>query len=201
MEIKYEIDKIKNAKGEGETHLFVRLKLQPGRTEKELIQEIEHSCSLSGADVRAVLSELQHIIAEDLSSKGRFHLHNIGYLSVSAGLNSVNESEKKITGKDIFLRGINFQPEKELLDTVRNNVTFHHSKTSSKSVQYTEDVLWQNVEAYLDAHRYLTVSIMCSEFGLSRTMASKWLSVFVAGGRLVKEGTPRRPLYFKGEPI
>ncbi len=195
MEINYEIATINNAKGMGGTQPYVFLDLQPSLTRKQIEERIEQSTTLTRADIRGVLSELRYIIERSLMEGRRFHLDGIGYLSLSAGM-SIPEDNKKITGKNIYLRGINFLPERELLMAVRSNVRFHRSKMSSRSTIYKEEELWQKVETYLSANRYITVRIMHEHFGLTRYAASKWLSAFVAEGRLVKDGTRHEAVYF-----
>jgi predicted histone-like DNA-binding protein len=198
MEINYEIGTINNVSGEGGKHQFVSLDLQPALTNKQLEKRIEQSTTLTRADIRAVLSELRYIIEQSLIAGRRFHLDGIGYLSLSAGM-YLPEDNKKITGKNIFLRGINFLPERELLTAVRGNVTFRHSKTTSRSTIYKEEELWQKVEVYLSENRYITVRNMREQFGLTYYTATKWLSTFVAEGRLVKDGTRHEAMYFSAE--
>lgn len=196
MEINYEIRTIDNAKGMGGKQPFVSLDLQPSPSNNQIEDWIEQATTLTRADVRAVLTELRHIIEQSLIEGRRFHLNGIGYLSLSASSCINEEEEKKITGKNIFLRGINFLPERELLTAVRRNVTFHRSTMSSRSVIYTEKELWGKVAGYLSTNHYVTVRILREQFALSYYTAEKWLDAFVAEGRLVKEGTRHQPLYF-----
>ena len=205
MEINYEIATINNAKGMGGTQPYVFLDLQPSLTKKQIEERIEQSTTLTRADIRGVLSELRYIIEQSLKEGRRFHLDGIGYLSLSAGMSFANNNvednvdDKKLTGKNIYLRGINFLPERELLTAVRSNVVFRRSKTTSRSTIYKEEELWQKVEAYLSGNRYITVRNMHEHFGLTRYAASKWLSAFVAEGRLVKDGTRHEAMYFSAE--
>ena len=169
-----------------------------GAPTKQLEERIEQATTLTQADIRGVLSELRYIIEQSLIAGRRFHLDGIGYLSLSAGM-SLPVGDGKITGKNIYLRGINFLPERELLTAVRSNVKFRQSKTTSRSTIYEEEELWQKVEACLSTNRYVTVRIMREHFTLSRYVATKWLSTFVAEGRLVKDGTSRHAMYFRVE--
>ena len=41
-----------------------------------------------------------------------------------------------------------------------------------------------------------SVKVAGTQKGLSRHMAQKWINHFIAKGLLVKDGTPRSPIYF-----
>jgi nucleoid DNA-binding protein len=194
MEVKFEIGTINNAEGKGNQRKFIRLQQEEPMTDDELASAIEHECTLSRADIKAVFEALRYHVAGSLSSGRRFHIPKLGYFSLAAAMN--NPEQKKITGRDIFLRGIHFQPEDGLLSDLRQDVSFTQAKYAAKSVIYLPDELWAKVSGYLSTHRYLTCRIMRSEFGLSERKAREWLATFVRQGRLTKEGTAHRPLYF-----
>ncbi len=147
--------------------------------------------------MKAVMPELCHYAKEELSAGHRFYLPEIGYLSLSVSNTPPTEkSDGKLTGRDIYLRNIDFRPEAKFLNEIRHKVHFEKSKYSKLSKRYTEKEMWQMIGAYLAENPYLTTSIMCSQFGLSKYMAAQWLTRFVDAGRLVKKGTQHLPLYF-----
>lgn len=171
MEINYEIGTINNVNGEGDKHLYVALDLQPALTTKQLEERIEQATTLTQADIRGVLSELRYIIEQSLIAGRRFHLDGIGYLSLSAGM-SLPVGDGKITGKNIYLRGINFLPERELLTAVRSNVKFRQSKTTSRSTIYEEEELWQKVEA-VSPQTVMSRSASCASILLCHAMLQR----------------------------
>lgn len=205
MEVKFEIGTLNNAQGKGNQRKFIRLQQEEPMTDDELASAIEHECTLSRADIKAVFEALRYHVAGSLSSGRRFHIPKLGYFSLAASLTNPEEQstnpkeqvqQRKITGKDIFLRGINFQPEDSLTTELRQGISFTQAKYTGQSVAYLPDELWGKVSEYLSTHRYLTCRIMRSTFGLSERKARQWLALFVQQGRLTKEGTPHRPLYF-----
>lgn len=197
MAVKYEVQEIKNSKGGGKPQPFVRLRQGKALTADDLASRIEQSCSATKSDVIAVMAEMRHIIVEQLSMGNRFYLPEVGYLSLSAGSTPFDQKKNgKITGKDIYLKNIDFQPEKELLKEVRRNVSFEKAGNTTRSSEYTEDELWSKIEAYLESNRYVTRQSLMSNFGLSKYKASQWLTHFVAAGKLLQDGTPRHPLFF-----
>lgn len=197
MEIKYEIHNIENSQGTGEQRVFIQLRNNPAMTIEELAKEIQEACTVTPSDVKAVMAEICHIAIRELSNGNRFYLPEIGYLSLSVGNTPpALKPNGKITGKDIYLRNINFKPEKKFLSEVQKKVRFVKSDYTTLSAKYTEKKLWSKVEDYLSSHRYITRRDMRSEFGLSDYKAKQWLNRFVEGGKLTNEGTRHQPLYF-----
>lgn len=197
MAIKYEVHSISNVQGTGGERPFVRLRNNKALTAEELARRIEASCSATIGDVKAVMAELRHVAASELRQGRRFYLPEIGYLSLSVGNTPPSlKPGGKLTGKDIYLRGINFRAEKGFVEEVRGGLSFEKSEFTTKSAQYTDDALWPQVSGYLSSHRYITRRAMRSEFGLSDYKARQWLARFVESGRLTKEGTRHQPLYF-----
>jgi nucleoid DNA-binding protein len=205
MEVKFEIGTLNNAQGKGIARKYIRLQQEEPMTDDELASAIEHECTLSRADIKAVFEALRYHVTRSLSSGRRFHLPKLGYFSLAASLTNPKEQltnskkqkqQRKITGRDISLRGINFQPEDSLMSDLRLNVNFTKAKYTGQSVAYLPDELWAKVSGYLSTHRYLTCRIMRSTFGLSERKAREWLALFVQQGHLTKEGTAHRPLYF-----
>lgn len=196
--IKYEVQKIHNVLGSGEDRPFIRLRMGKALSTDELSERIERSCSATKSDVKAVMSELRHVIIDELSYGNRVYLPEIGYLELSvSNIPPTKKKDGKISGKDIYLKGINFEPEKSIVSELATKVNFEKSDYTTLSANYTEEELWSKIESYLKGNRYLTCRSMVSEFGLSKYIARKWLAKFVEEGKLVKEGTPHQPIYFK----
>ena len=197
MELKYDIYTLNNAQGIGEKRQYVRLVQHEPLTAKELQEKIETRCSLTKGDVAAVLSELHDICVEEFSMGRRFYIPEIGYFSMSASLDMPKDNpDKKITGMEVSITGINFRPEAKLLEQVQRNTHFVRSKYTSQSTQYTEEKLLAKIKEYLQENRYITTRILRILFGLTPYMVQKWLTHFCEKGIMVKEGTQHAPIYF-----
>lgn len=195
--IKYEVQTIENAQGTGVSRPFIRLHQGHAMTADELADKLASSSTLTAADMKAVMSELCHYAKEELSAGHRFYLPEIGYLSLSVSNTPLSEKTNgKLTGNDIYLRNIDFRPEDKFLRDIRRKARFEKSKYTTLSKRYTEEELWQKVEAYFLENSYLTQSIMRSQFGLSKYMATQWLTRFINEGKLLKKGTKHMALYF-----
>ena len=197
MDLKYDVYTITNAEGSGEERKYVRLKQYEAMTAHELEATIQQRCSLTKGDVAAVLSELHDIVVSEFSMGRRVYIPELGYFSLAVNLEMPEDKpNKKITGKEVRLRGINFRPEAGLLREIDRNIHFVRSQYSSRSTIFTEEKLWAKLQEYFQKNRYLTIKLMRILFGLSRHMAQKWINHFIAKGLLVKDGTPRSPIYF-----
>lgn len=196
MAIKYEVHSIENSQGTGEERKYIQLRNGKAKSLDEMATEMAHSSTVTAADIKAVLTELGHFAIKELSAGNRVYLPEIGYLSLAVGNTPTDKLPKgKITGKDIYLRSINFQPMAQLLKQVRSNVKFEKSDYSTLSVRYTEEELWQKIETYLSTHPHITRRIMREQFGIGDHLAMRWLGHFVESGRLSKEKVGRQWLY------
>lgn len=200
MDLKYDIYSIKNAEGSGKTRQYVRLVQNDAMTADELKATIQQRCSLTKGDVAAVLSELHDIAVQELSMGRRFYVPELGYFSLSLTLEMPEDNpDKKITGKEVRLRSINFRPETNMQKQIERNIHFYRSEYSSRSTIYQEKKLWKKLLEYFEKNRYITIKVMRIEFGLTRYMAQKWLNHFIDKNLLIKDGTPRSPIYFLNE--
>lgn len=197
MELKYDIYTISNSQGTGENRQYVRIIQHEPMSEKALQERIQNRCSLTKGDVAAVLAELHDIAVQEFSEGRRFYIPEIGYFSLSASLEMPEDKpNKKITGKDVRITGINFRPEAKLLQEVQRQAHVVRSKYTSQSAPYTEEKLLAKIQEYLKTNRYITASIIRFQFGLTQYTTQKWLKHFCEKGILVKDGTPRSPIYF-----
>ncbi len=199
MKLKYDVYAINNATGSGEKRPYVRIVQHEPMTAKQLQEKIQNRCSLTKGDVAAVLAELHDICVSELQSGRRFYIPEIGYFSLSASLEMPEEKpDKKVTGKEVRLSGINFRPEANLLQEVQSGLHFERSRYSNRSTVYTEEKLLAKVKDYLQENRYITSHVMRIQFGLTNYTAQKWLKHFCQQGILMKEGALRSPIYVLG---
>ena len=131
MDLKYDVYTITNAEGSGEERKYVRLKQYEAMTAHELEATIQQRCSLTKGDVAAVLSELHDIVVSEFSMGRRVYIPELGYFSLAVNLEMpADKPNKKITGKEVRLRGINFRPEAGLLREIDRNIHFVRSQYS-----------------------------------------------------------------------
>ena len=186
MSIKYEIHGIKNAKGEGKEQKYVHLFAHEPQSDHALEDDIQASCSLTKADVRAAFSALRDHMVRALANGSRFHLPGVGYFSLSVGLDAPD---------DLPDDNIRFRPERSLLGEVGSGVSFERAAFSSRSRQYTEEQLLSLLRHYFATHTCLTRRILQRVAGLRDSAAKKWLQHLTATGVLQKDGASNAPVY------
>lgn len=191
MSIKYEIHGIKNAKGEGKEQKYVHLFAHEPQSDHALEDDIQASCSLTKADVRAAFSALRDHMVRALASGSRFHLPGVGYFSLSVGLDAPDD----LPSDYIRLRNIRFRPERSLLGEVGSGVSFERTGFSSRSRQYTEEQLLSLLRHYFATHTCLTRRILQRMAGLRDSAAKKWLQHLTATGVLKRDGANNAPVY------
>ena len=166
-------------------------------TDKELEAAIQNRCSLTKGDVAAVLRELHDICVQEFTMGRRVHIPELGYFSLAASLEiPENQPDRKITGKEVRLAGINFRPESSLMDEVERGMHFIRSEYTTQSSQYTEEKLLEKIKEYLVENRFITTRALRLLFGLTQYTAQKWLKYFCEKGIMVKDGTKHSPIYF-----
>lgn len=144
MELKYDIYMLNNAQGTGEKRQYIRIVQHEPMTEKQLQEKIQSRCSLTKGDVAAVLAELHDLMVEEFSLGRRFYIPEIGYFSMSASLEMPEENpDKKITGKEVRITGINFRPEGKLMEEVQRNVHFVRSRYSTNPQNTLRKSYWR----------------------------------------------------------
>ena len=200
MGIKYELHTIKNTDGKGTCRNYVHLFAAQPLGERVIGQQIQDNCSLTEADLRAALVAIGRLMADELRSGRRFHIPEVGYFSLSAGLDlPAGRTTEQVRANNISVRGIRFRPEAALLGEVRRGTRFEKATFSTKSADYTEESLWDRTAAYLALNKCITRRDMEREFHLRATTARKWLRLFVERGRLRKEGARNSPVYLAAD--
>ena len=123
MNIKYNIQSIKNAQGNGKDREFVRLYENAPLSPRQLEEHIRNHTGLTPGALHGVLDTLGDCMAHALSEGTRFHLPGIGYFSLGARLDKPDgATDGKVRGNQIKVDGIKFRPEARLLARVKRNV-------------------------------------------------------------------------------
>lgn len=197
MSIKYEIQSIKNSQGTGKEQHFVRIFEDAPMSAQQLESHIQSSCSLTKGDVEATLSALRECMIHDLSHGHRFYIPSIGYFSLSVDLDMPEgKSADKVRADHISVRNIKFRPDASMLQEVKMNTRFERAKFSTKSKEHTEEMMLENIKAYLATNTCINRRAMEIHFGLRQNAALKWLKHFTEIGVLKKEGARNSPVYF-----
>ncbi len=196
MSIEYDIRSIPDPQGEGKDHKYVHLTDHTPMNARQLAAYIQGRCSLTKGDVQATLSALRDCMARELASGNRFYIPEVGYFSLSAGMDlPEGQGTDRVKGYNVHVRNINFRPEASLLKELKQATRFERARTPARSKAYTEEELLKKADEYIAAHGCLTRRALETDFGLLEYTARKWLKHLVETGRLKKEGTRNSPVY------
>lgn len=180
-----------------ETLLHPRPAMNGEADSKEISRMIEHACSLTRADVAGALAALSEAIGDKLSRGQRVHLDGIGTFQVSLTVagEEVNPDTRFKTRK-VRVRGINFQPDGELLHRLKQ-ADCEHIRTGRRSQSIADEEVNRCTEAYLEENGYLFRRDLERICGLTTTTAWRHLKRMKEEGLIEVKGVRTQPMYIK----
>lgn len=169
-----------------------------GTTDTEtLAKDIHARCTLTTADVMAVLTSLSHVLVERLKDGERVYLKGLGYFQMTLQCPPVR-SEKEIRAESIRFKSVAFRPEKDLKDEL--SVTrFERVKIKRHSKTHTEEEETTLLTDYFGIHNTLSRQDFQHLMNYTESTASRKLRQLVKDGKLRKEGLFRFPVYAPNE--
>lgn len=193
----YETEGLKNAKNE----LMVRTLTRNLVHSDKLARLIEGRCTLTTADVKAVLDALADIMGEQLLESNRVVLDGIGKFSVSIG----GEVKRDKNGRPILLHGrvkrINFRPAPELMGRMsRATFTTRYSVARHSRKGVTDEEVVEAARMLTARQSFFTVRDFGAELGLTSSTAYRRLQPLLKAGTVKRSYVGVRGLYrFVGE--
>ena len=165
-------------------------------TTADLAKDINRSCSVTEADVLAVLQAVGQHIGDALLDGNRVEIDHIGTFSLSLTCKN-KRKEEHITSKDIEVSRIVFSPCSALQHAMRGAVIVSGGPTNTK--QLTDAVIEKRLTGFFATHR----SIQRSEFEhvceCSRYAALAKLKALVKAGKLQVIGKQNTRAYVPTE--
>ena len=143
----------------------------------DLAKRIHGRCTVTPADVAAVLISLSEVTAEYLREGKRVHIDGLGYLQVTLQCPAV-QSTHEIRSESIRFKSVAFRPEVELKDSLKT-MTLERAKYKSHSRQLEPDRIDQLLASYFAEHEYMTRVAFQRLCGLTNSTASRRLHQFV----------------------
>ena len=161
-------------------------------TTEQLSKDINRACSITEADVAAVLQAVGQRIGEALLDGNRVEIDHIGTFSLTLTCKN-KRKEDHITSKDIEVSRIVFSPCAELQHILRGAVIVSGGPTGNK--QLTDAVIEKRLTEFFATHR----SIQRSEFEhvceCSRYAALAKIKELVKSGKLLVIGKQNTRAY------
>ena len=151
----------------------------------EISERLVRECTLSKADIAAVLVGLKDVVVDALVHGNAVSLDGICKIEPILGVED-GDCTGKEDGRRIGLKAVRLRASKKLTEEVRENLkpcVRHHCKHSAS---YTEIELYRLLTDFFKDNDTLTRNDLEHQYGLTRYMATKFINQFVAEGRLLR---------------
>lgn len=162
-----------------------------------IAKDIQACCSLTTADVKAVLTALQDTLVHHLKEGRRVHLEGLGFFQITLSCPPVRSS-KEIRAESIRFKSVAFRPEQALRKRL-HSTPFERVREKRHSRPLTEAEIDERLTLFFAEHTSLTRQRFQSLCGLTRTTALRRLKALIDSGKLQKSGYSRYPYYVPGE--
>lgn len=179
--------------GNRKPRLHARI-ISPGTVNTdELANQIHDRCTVTPADVKAVLSALADVMISRFRDGERIHIDGLGYFQLTLSCPPVR-TEKEIRAESIRLDSIAFRPEKAFKDRL-STITFERIRQKRHSRSYTEEEADNRLKNYFSRHPYIARQDFQVLMGYTQTTANRTLKKLVEAGKLKRAGLYHFPVY------
>lgn len=159
-----------------------------------IVKAISKQCTLTPADIHAVIVAFQDEIAFQLQQGKIVHLDGLCQFDISLK-SRLDESSGKENGPDIVLKSVNINPDKKLTERVRKNLC-HRVKSRGKHSDSISDI---DIIGVLTEHFKKKSTITRAEFqnqcSITKYMACIHINRLLSEGKLKNIGYRRHPIY------
>ena len=183
-------------KSEGKPQMFPRITDSEIVNEQQLAELISSHGTLSRGNAKAALNDLAEVMADLLRGGKTIHIPLLGSFKLSIGTDSTIHPDSDRRMQSIVVRGVNFQPAQELIDTI-GQPAFLWEPTTGVAIAPPADQLIPQLLTYLQTHGSITRDEFERTFGLKRTTAYSRLKELVKMGVIVAVGSGRNMKYVK----
>lgn len=194
MSIEYDFYRNPNSQGTNKKRYHARVVSGDRISTDELAEEIQNECSLTKADVKAVLIALGDKLAKHLGEGNKVYLEGIGYFQVNLKCKEEVRGTHAIRSENVEFKSVSYRADNELKKRLRNQ-KIQRSLKKVHSITMTEEEIDQALTEYFKTHETLTrhqFQTLCSQL---KSTAHRILLKLVKDGKLRNVGTPHSPVY------
>ena len=198
MPIKFDLYTNPEKEGVTTSRLHAKVITNGVVTTRNLSESINQKCTLTAADVRAVLAALNTELYNALSNGYIVHLEGIGRFSLSLKC-APDVNPEYVNASNISVKGIRFTPDKELSEMFET-VQFEHETDDSRhsgNMELTEIIA--KMDRYFAENQFMRRRDFEKLTGFNKSKAWRTLKVFVEDGTLKNVGTKEMPMYVKNQ--
>ena len=194
MSIEYDFYRNPNSQGTNKKRYHARVVSGDRISTDELAEEIQNECSLTKADVKAVLIALGDKLAKHLGEGNKVYLEGIGYFQVNLKCKEEVRSTHAIRSENVEFKSVSYRADNELKKRLQNQ-KIQRSLKKVHSITMTEEEIDQALTEYFKTHETLTrhqFQTLCSQL---KSTAHRILLKLVKDGKLRNVGTSHSPVY------
>ena len=185
-----------NRQGKLKSEYHIRVCGQQTISTKRIVELIHNASTLTSADINAVIFAFQEEIANQLAMGKIVKLK--GLCSFNISLKSANETcTGEENGREIVLKSININPEKEFTERVKNMVAKNGMEkvTGKHSGTITDEKVDSILTIYFQKEKTITRPKLQEICSITRYMAIRQIKRLTDSGKLVNIGFKNHPLY------
>ena len=158
--------------------------------EQQLAELVASHGTLSRGNAKTALNDLAEVMADLLREGKTVNIPMFGSFKLSIGTDSEIPPDSDRRMQSIIVRGVNFQPDQELLDAI-GKPTFLWKPTTGVAIAPTLEQIIPQLLTYFNAHDSINRDEFERIFGLKRTTAYMRLKELVKMGVIVAVGNGR----------
>ena len=159
----------------------------------EISKEIQDYCTVTTADVKAVLAALTHVAIRSLKEGRRFHLDGFGFFQMTLSCPPI-QTAKEIRAESIRFKSVVFRPEKRLKDKLRGSF-FERVQEKRHSKQRSDTEITELLTCYFSKHESINRRNFQWLCGFTRSTALRKIKQLLVDGKLKKSGLHKFPVY------
>lgn len=194
MSIKYDFYRNPNSQGTDKKKYHARVVSNNRVSTDELAKEIQSECSLTIADVKAVLIALSGKLAKHLGEGSKVYLEGIGYFQVNLHCKEEVCTPNSVRSENVEFKSVSYRADNELKKHLRVQKV-QRSKTKVHSQPMTEEETDRMLTDYFRTHEAITrrqFQTLCTQV---KSTAHRILQKLVEEGKLRNISTPQNPVY------
>lgn len=197
MAIKFDLFENPVKEGVSAPKLHAKVITKDVVTTREIREAIRRKCTVSPADVAAVITALNDELYENLSNGYAVHLEGIGYFSLSLKC-APDINPKYIKDDDVQVRSIKFTPDKDLIDRFQSVYLERKVDEAHHSTKLDEEEVKQKLAEYFKTHSFLQRRDFERLTGFNASKSTRVIRELVKDGVLKNAGTKYQPVYVVG---
>ena len=183
-------------KHDSKPQMFPRITDSEIVNEQQLAELVASHGTLSRGNAKTALNDLAEVMAGLLKEGKTISIPSLGSFKLSIGTDSEIPPDSDRRMQSIIVRGVNFQPDQELLDAI-GKPTFLWKPTTGVAIAPTLEQIIPQVLTYFNAHDSITRDEFERIFGLKRTTAYMRLKELKEMGVIQTVGNGRERKYVR----